>query len=145
MNTLPLLVLTLGATMSLLGLPNAQAAGSHVDASEEARTSPQPIPLLPESIEATAVRWEQELDRVAFDLEERALVESGGDALVQSLLARADQVRVQRSRLQECSVRRPSELARLLYRSIERTPEAAPMERKHVADVINVLAASAAP
>ncbi len=145
MKTLVLIMLPLGVALNLVALPDARAAGARVEASIRASASPQREYPLPESIEATAARWERELDRVAFLLEERALVESGDDAMVQSLLARADHLKVQRVRLQECFVRQPSELARSLQRSVERTPEAAPMERLHVSAVLGGLAASDAP
>lgn len=121
--------------LGLVYLAPAQAAGS-TDASAQARSSSQHERLLPESIGAAAARWGEELDRVAFALEERALAEAGGDALVQSLLARADHVRVRRARLRECAATRPSELARVLRRSVEDTPEAATTERELVSRAV---------
>ncbi len=138
MKTFLLTMSCVGIALSLVGLPHAQAAGSTTDASVV-------VDSMRESIEAIAVRWEEELDRVAYALEDQALAESGGDALVQSLLARADHLRVQREQLQQCAAKRPSELARSLRASVGGTPEASPRERDHVIAAIHGGEEGAAP
>ncbi|MEO8525536.1 MAG: hypothetical protein ABI460_12505 [Caldimonas sp.] len=138
MKTFSLTLSCVGLVLSLVGLPNVQAAGSTPDASVAADS-------MQESIASLAVRWEEELDRVAYALEGRALSEAGGDALVQSLLARADHLRVQREQLQKCAAKRPLELARSLLASVGGTPEASTRERDHVIVAIHAGEESAAP
>lgn len=138
MKTFSLTMSCVGLVLSLVGLPNVQAARSTPDASVAADSTQ-------ESIASLAVRWEEELDRVAYAIEGRALAEAGGDALVQSLLARADHLRVQREQLQQCAEKRPVELARSLLASVGNTPEASKTERDHVIVALHGGEESAAP
>lgn len=138
MKTFLFTVSCFGFAFSLVGLPHAKAGESTTDASVAAES-------IAASFEAIAARWGKELDRVAYALEDEALAESGSDARVQSLVARAAYVRAQREQLQQCVVKRPSELARSLRASIESTPEASPIERNRVIAAINEGVESAAP
>lgn len=138
MKTFLFTVSCVGLVLSLIGLPHAQATESTTDASVAADS-------MQESIAAIAARWGKELDRVAHALQDQALAESGGDALVQSLLARAAHLRVEHKQLQHCAVKRPSELSRSLRASVDSTPEASAIERNHVIAAIDGGVASAAP
>lgn len=130
MKNFSLTVSCIGVVLSLAGPALAQAPESKVDASFA-------VDALQESVKSIASSWAKELDRVAYALEDQALAESGGDALVQSLLARAAHLRAQREQLQQCAEERPSELARRLRASVESTPEALPIERNHVIAALN--------